>query len=526
MKVLLQDILFYIPLYQLTFLTPLPRGETYFEDILTTIPDQWFKRPTLLLLDHNEECLKLSNKKIVNRLIQDSNLIGIVICQQHEKVIQEDCLSLMSECRVPIVRTEESITIDDFLKPHIQHRAFSMLSIELNGFMNKGFMNIVTNLSLALETPFLFFDENDQLLWKIGFQEDIEKAFQWLQNNRFNNRKTNNLSPNLSEQNAVVEREDLYEPYIMNIAGQVQLTLVTNANLEEWQKMIIDKFIGLSVLFFQTDEIIRDQQEKMKEHFIYDLLYHKFESKKVLVKQAKTWGWNLDKPHHLLVIDVTLSDEWMIHLEWKDEMVAFLENDLSHLNEETILFPFQDQIVVLLKDDENRNPSNRKKFVCELAETIEKKLTRKWTGCQFRLGIGKWYQDTVNLNKSYQEAKMALQFGKVWLENNHVFHINDLGIFNLIIHLHKEILYDYCEEYLSALIESDQKQGTEYLKTLKSYFQYQGIINDVADALYIHPNTLRNRLKKIEDMTGVYLQNNVDFLNLMVAIKIYYSISF
>ena len=112
----------------------------------------------------------------------------------------------------------------------------------------------------------------------------------------------------------------------MNIAGQVHLTLVTLANLEEWQRMIIDKFIGLSALFFQTEEIIRDQQEKMKEHFIYDLLYHKFESKKVLVKQAKTWGWNLEKPHHLFVIDVTLSDEWEIHLEWMDEMMAYLEN--------------------------------------------------------------------------------------------------------------------------------------------------------------------------------------------------------
>ncbi len=121
---------------------------------------------------------------------------------------------------------------------------------------------------------------------------------------------------------------------------------------------------------------------------------------------------------------------------------------------------------------------------------------------------------------------MALQFGKVWLENNHVFHINDLGIFNLIIHLHKEILYDFCEEYLSFLIESDEKLGTEYLKTLKAYFQYHGNINEVSEALYIHPNTLRNRLKKIEDMTGVYLQNNVDFLNLMVAVKIYYSMTF
>ena len=67
---------------------------------------------------------------------------------------------------------------------------------------------------------------------------------------------------------------------------------------------------------------------------------------------------------------------------------------------------------------------------------------------------------------------------------------------------------------MSSLIESDEKLGTEYLKTLKAYFQYHGNINEVSEALYIHPNTLRNRLKKIEDMTGVYLQNNVEFSEL------------
>ena len=525
MKALFQDILLYIPLYQLTFLTPLPKEKVYYETVLTTIPDHWFESPTLLVLDSDEECSKLSNKKYVNQLIQDSNLIGIIICHQHEILIQDDGLSLLCECKVPIVRVEETLSRSIF-QPNKQHHSFSMLSMELNGYMNKGFMNIATNLSIALDTPFLFIDENNQLLWQIGSQIEIEKALQWIKIHMSDNRKTNNTPLLLCDQNPVMETEGPYEPYLMNIAGQVHLTLVTYANLTDWQRMILDKFIGLTALFFQTDEMIRGQQEKMKEHFIYDLLYHKFESKKVMVKQGKTWGWNLEKPHHLFVIDVVLSDEWMTNLEWMDEMIVHIETQVSHLNDGIILFPFQDQIVVLLKDDENRNPSKRKNFVFEIAALIEKELSSHWSGCQFHIGIGKWYQDSVNLNKSYQEAKMALQFGQVWFENNHVFHINDLGIFYLIIHLHKEILYDYCQEYLASLMESDEKQGTEYLKTLKAYFQYQGITNEVSDALYIHPNTLRNRLKKIEEITGVNLQNTTEFLNLMVAVKIHYSMSF
>ena len=99
--------------------------------------------------------------------------------------------------------------------------------MELNGFMNKGFMNMAANLSVALETPFLFFDENNQLLWQIGFQEEIEKALQWLQNDGREKRKTNKTDIFLTDQNPVMEAEEPYEPYNMNIAGHVQLTLVT-----------------------------------------------------------------------------------------------------------------------------------------------------------------------------------------------------------------------------------------------------------------------------------------------------------
>ena len=76
------------------------------------------------------------------------------------------------------MRAEDSLSRSIF-QPNTQQPYFSMLSMELNGFMNKGFIRIATNLSVALETPFLFFDENNQLLWQIGSQMETEKVLQW-----------------------------------------------------------------------------------------------------------------------------------------------------------------------------------------------------------------------------------------------------------------------------------------------------------------------------------------------------------
>jgi sugar diacid utilization regulator len=482
-------------MYQLTYLTPLPKERVYYETIVSGITDQWFKDSSLLFIQTYEECMKLNEKDCVNQLIQDSNLMAIVICFRNHVPIQEDRLALFQECQLPIIQVDDSASLSVFQHRNQPYFFYSQMSMELKGFMNKGFMNIAAGLSKALETPLLYFDENDQLLWQTGSEIDM---------------------PPMATKS--------FEKYPINIAGDIQLTLAASADLVDWQKRLVDKLIGLTALLFQTEEMFREQQEKFKEHFVYDLLYHKFESKKVMVTQGKAWGWNLEIAHHLLVINVDkLDSEISMHLEWMDELITHLEALKAQLEETIVFFPFQDQIVGMLEDGENRSFNERKSFALEIANQIDQELKHTWPQWQFSIGIGKWYQDTVNLNKSYQEAKMALQFGHVWFENKHVFHMNDLGILHLLTSIHREILYDFSQEYLSSLIESDSEQGTEYVKTLKAYIQHQGIISEVSEALYVHPNTLRNRIKKIEDITGANLQNPEEFTNLVVAVKIYVS---
>lgn len=490
-----QELLLSVPMYQLTFLTPLPKEKVYYETIVSGISDQWFEIPTLVAIQNNEECMKLNEKDRVSQMIQDSNLIAIVICNRKDVSIQKDSLTLFQQCQVPIIQVDDASTLSIFHERNQSCSLYSQMSMELNGFMHKGFMNIAAGLSMALVTPFLYFDENDQLLWQTEAENDRQP----------------------------IAATESFEKYPINIAGHTPITLAASAHLVDWQKRLVDKFIGLTALLFQTEEMFREQQEKFKEHFVYDLLYHKFESKKVMITQGKTWGWNLEKGHHLFVINVDQLGEISMNLEWMDEMIAHFEAQKSHFKESIIFFPFQDQIVVMVEDGLNRTLNERKRFSLELANLIEKELNRNWPHCQFSIGIGKWYQDTINLNKSYQEAKMALQFGHIWSENKQVFHMNDLGIIHLLTHIHREILYDFTQEYLSPLIESDSEQGTEYVKTLKAYIQHQGLISEVSEALYVHPNTLRNRIKKMEDIMGVSLQNLEEMTNLVVAVKIYFS---
>lgn len=523
MKVSLNEVLQSIPLYQLTFVTPFPKEEIFYENIARSISNDWLERPSLLIIEKTEDWLKLNDKKIANQFIQDPHLHAIVIYNKTKNPFQADILAFYMQCQIPIIQIEDHALISKFLQKSLSSLHYSNLSVELDGFYKRGFMDIASNLSMAFSTPLLFLDENEQLLWQTGSDREIRKCLQWLQTKTESHSQLTMRTANENQETS--DSNHPFEQYMMNIAGQVQLSLIASTNLADWQKKIIDKFIGFTAVLFQTEEVVREQNDNFKEFFIYELIYRKFESKKALINQGKTWGWNLEKPHHLLVVDVDSSEQLMNNINLLDEIVFHLETHKAKLHQTIIIFPFQDHIVVLIEDEKNRPPSERKNVAIKLAGWIEGEVTNIFPMCQMHIGIGKWYFDTIDLNKSYQEAKIAIQFGKIWFENKRIYHMSDLGVLHLLTNIHRDLLHDFCEEYLPRLMESDQEQGTEYLKTLKMYFQHHGIVNDVSEALFIHPNTLRKRLKKIEEMIGFSLQNLEQLLTLMIAVKIYYSFS-
>ena len=72
---------------------------------------------------------------------------------------------------------------------------------------------------------------------------------------------------------------------------------------------------------------------------------------------------------------------------------------------------------------------------------------------------------------------------------------------------------------VDLLIGYDMKRRTALLDTLERYLAERRSVIESARALYIHPNTLRQRLARIEELTGLKLDAD-DLLSLELAIKL------
>jgi len=90
----------------------------------------------------------------------------------------------------------------------------------------------------------------------------------------------------------------------------------------------------------------------------------------------------------------------------------------------------------------------------------------------------------------------------------------------LLWKINKEELKEFTTEYLTKLIKYDKGNSTEWLDTLGVYLEEGGSIQQAAKRLFIHPNTMSYRVKRIKEILGIDLQDQEVQLNLLAAYKI------
>lgn len=511
-----QDKLIFIPFHQLTFHNRIPKELIFYQTIEEFTPDLSLEQPTLLTLFNVDSCYTLDDKEKVLQLVQNPNFVGLVLCTEKYIVIKEEIIAIFSQCEIPVIQIEKQSSLLVFQQNNELLYPYNNLGLELDGINEKGISQLATNLAKTLETPFLFLDNQYHVAWQSGTPQQLEKANKWLETHR----KELIVSRQTHTHNDPIISNQQYLLFTLYVSESVIYSLLVANHLVAWQRQLVNKLVGLATLNNQTKLRIKNQLDNFKEHFIHDLLFNNFASQTVLIQQGESLGWNLKKPHHLLIVNIQLINELMTNLTWLDDMMVHFEMQNISLNEQLIIFQFQEQIIILLEDEEERTPLERKEFSLKIAKQLQETAAKKWPNRQFRIGVGNYYPEVDLLHKSYQEAILAIQFMQHWFLDKHVCHFNDLRVFRLLLYIPNEILYHFYEETLTVLINSDEKHETEYIKTLQIYFQKNGKINEVAEELYVHPNTLRNRIKKIEDITGLNLQEPEGCINLNIAMRI------
>jgi GAF domain-containing protein len=136
------------------------------------------------------------------------------------------------------------------------------------------------------------------------------------------------------------------------------------------------------------------------------------------------------------------------------------------------------------------------------------------------IGLSNACSGAASYRAGFEEARHALLGTTVLQAQPGVMAYDDLGPYKYLLRMSLDAdVRDSHRDAAARLAEYDRQRSTSLLATLEEFLRRRGNISATADALYVHPNTLRQRLRRIMDLSGIDLRRD-DWLMVEIAVKL------
>ena len=134
------------------------------------------------------------------------------------------------------------------------------------------------------------------------------------------------------------------------------------------------------------------------------------------------------------------------------------------------------------------------------------------------ISYGTIVNELKEVSRSYKEARMALDVGKIFYAEKNIIGYEKLGIGRLIYQLPVSL----CRMFMNEIFGDNlpDKLDEETLITIQKFFENSLNVSETARQLYIHRNTLVYRIEKLQKETGLDIRNFDDALTFKIALMV------
>lgn len=276
-----------------------------------------------------------------------------------------------------------------------------------------------------------------------------------------------------------------------------------------------------------TNQIILSTiEEESLTHFLSNLLFGDGEITGDAIKKAAYFGYDLEGKCSICIIDI---DKFQLYLE---ERKIFEEAGVSKVkilfkrNVEDILKKHGFKIPLIDKDDAVilflKNDKNYMVRIEKVLLEVQDILKQEIDNISVSIGIGSGYNNLKMMRKSLKEAELAIKYLKCNGYDSKIKKYDDIGVYKLLFNINeKDILEKFYYDKLESIVENDKKsKEINSIKILETYFSENCNVTSTADKLFLHRNTLKYRIKKIEELLDCDLRNFNQCNKLKMAIEI------
>ena len=204
---------------------------------------------------------------------------------------------------------------------------------------------------------------------------------------------------------------------------------------------------------------------------------------------------------------------YLIHMDQKQDVAVMdLLQKLFPDRQRDFALTINENEVVLVKELK----SNDSKEITKYGRQIDAGVTE--LGVAHVIGIGSVATQLKDIARSFKEAQVAVEIGKVFDDSITMMSYENLGIGRLIYQLPTTL----CEMFLSEVFKkgSVESLDKETLFTIQKFFENNLNVSETSRKLFVHRNTLVYRLEKIKKLTGLDLREFDNAIVLKVALMV------
>ena len=156
----------------------------------------------------------------------------------------------------------------------------------------------------------------------------------------------------------------------------------------------------------------------------------------------------------------------------------------------------------------------------ELANRLIAAVARRFPDDRMVIGVGEPAADATGLREPLIRSREVCRVLRRRSTGSRVGTFADVGTHRMLLGLHdRGLLRRFADDMLGPLRDHDERMGTELERTLRVFLTNDGQWSTTASELFVHVNTLRNRVARIGELTGRDVARLEDRVDLFLAVE-------
>jgi purine catabolism regulator len=294
---------------------------------------------------------------------------------------------------------------------------------------------------------------------------------------------------------------------------------------EELAFMAIEQASLVLALAVAKERELSEVEGRVRGEFLEDLLHGTYGDESAAQRRARHLGYPMQGSHIVMLVDIDDFRGFNRARQISEDAIQALKRDFLRRVTGVVRSSYvralvqgrSDQVVSLLPLGTEMGDHQIR--VHALGVQIQQAIADWKPGFTVSVGFSGPAEAPAGVAGSLREVTSVMESLARFKRWSQVVAVPELGLTGLLAAVTDERLVDYSRRHLGPLIKHDTSRKGNLVATLRAYLE-TGEQQQAAQRLRVHPNTLRYRLDRIREISGVDLEDPETRLNLAVALRV------